>query len=427
MHWHKSVYLNVVAGITATLTATSLAIIGLAQGVPQPNAPSVHTQSLVTAPTRQPEWSLELETDALLIHQNQLLVSRKQMEGKPTFLDALDLTNGKPKWKSKHPIASLYGDENNTIYTSDFGVMSLVDDPKTLISLDAQTGQTLSTMTIEDPNFDEVIGVSQGAFILSSYVKRGYESDHAKISARTAAKVLWSFETPSYSQVSDGTGIIKDGVVILPILIYGPTSNSRSYQLTALDAATGKVLWSWSTKAEIKTTVLDDRVYTSVYSDDRAGLTQGWVKAFDIKSGQERWTHRMLGPYPVLANEREVFILDSSAKTSTSLVVLDKQTGKSLRQMTLAPDENPGGQLALQGNSIYKDSWERTGFMVPSSAQNHGWIEVFDAMTGQLQWRTPRLTNSHVKFWVTGDRMIVRSNALSSEAKSMLQSYSLNR
>lgn len=425
MHWHKRLYLNLVVAITATLTGTSFAGIGLAQRVPQSNAPSTQVQPLVTAPTHQPEWSLVFETYNLLIHQTQLLVSKREAEGKPAFLHAFDLSNGKLQWKSSRPIASLYGVENNAIYASDFGVMSLVDDPKTLMTLDAQTGQILSTMPIEDPDFDEVIGVSQGAFILSSYVKRGYESDHAKISAQTNAKVLWTFETPSYSQVSDGAGIIKDGVVILPILIYGPTSNNRSYQLTALDATTGKLLWSWKTKAEIKTAVIDDMVYTSVYSEDRAGLTQGWVKAFDLKTGQERWTHRMLGPYPALANGREVFILDTSAKSSTRFVVLDKQTGQRLRQMTLAPDENPGGQLALKGNSIYKDSWERTGSMVPSSAQNNGWIEVFDATTGQLQWRTPRLANSHVKFLLTGDRMIVRGNALSSEAKSVLQSYSL--
>ncbi|MGB8700465.1 MAG: PQQ-binding-like beta-propeller repeat protein [Thermosynechococcaceae cyanobacterium] len=423
MYWLKRLHLNWVVAIAATLSGTSLVIVGLAQGGPQPDAPSIPGQPLTTAPTRQPDWSVALETyDDPLIHQSQLLVARKEAKGQTTFLHAFDLATGKPQWKSSRPIASLYGAENNTIYASDFGVMSVVDDPKTLMTLDAKTGQVLSTMPIEDPDFFEVIGVSQGAFILNSYVKRGYESDRNKISARTATKVLWSFETPSYSQVSNRTGIVKNGVVMLPILIYGPASN-RSYQLTALDATTGKVLWRWNTKAEIETKVLDDTVYASVYSEDRAGLNQGWVKAFDLKSGQERWTHRMLGPYPALANEREVFILDNSAKSSTRFVVLDKQTGQSLREITLAPNENPGGPVALRGNSIYKASMGSTGSIV--DVQNHSWVEVFDATTGQLQWRTPKLDHSHVNFWVAGDRLIVRRDALGSEAKSEIQSYSL--
>jgi outer membrane protein assembly factor BamB len=419
----KRLHLNWAAVIATALSGASFAIIGLAQGVPQPDAPSVPVQPLTTVPTRQPDWSVALETYDLLIYQTQLLVAKSGAKGKPAFLQTFNLATGKPQWQSSRPIASLYGAENNTIYASDFGTMSVADDPKTLMTLDAKTGQILSTMPLKDPNFFEVIGASQGAFILNSYVKRGYESDRNKISARTAAKVLWSFETPSYSQVSDRTGIVKDGVVMLPILIYGPKDSNRTYQLTALDATTGKVLWRWNTKAEIATKVLDDTVYASVYSEDRAGLNQGWVKAFDLKSGQERWTHKMLGPYPALANGGEVFIRDNSVKDSARFVVLDQQTGQSLRQITLAPNGSPEGQLALQGNFIYKDAVESAGSMV--NVQNHGWVEVFDATTGQLQWRTPKLADSHVNFWVAGDRLIVRRNALRSGTKDAIQSYSL--
>ncbi len=48
-----------------------------------------------------------------------------------------------------------------------------------------------------------VIGVHQGAFIIDSYVKKGYEVERHAISARTPTKILWTFKTPKDSLTVD--------------------------------------------------------------------------------------------------------------------------------------------------------------------------------------------------------------------------------
>ena len=216
--------------------------------------------------------------------------------------------------------------------------------------------------------------------------------------------------------------MIQDGVVILPILVK-PLTNQRGYHLTALDATTGKLLWQWKTQEEIETTTLGDTVYASIYSSRDNQSQSGWVKAIDLKTGRERWTHSMLGGYLAMANDREVFVWDRSEKSSTRYVVLDRQTGAVLRQFTLAPDENPGGGGQLAGNTIYKVSLQSTGSW--GTAENHSWIEAFDARNGKQLWRTPTLRNSHInRFTIAGDRLILVGTS-SIAAKSVVQSYQI--
>jgi outer membrane protein assembly factor BamB len=170
-----------------------------------------------------------------------------------------------------------------------------------------------------------VVGVHRGAFIINSYVKKGYEVEGYAISARTPTKTLWTFRTPKDSlSIDNKISVAENGTIFIPILV-NPSNARRGYELTALDAKTGKVMWVWKTSAEPETLVEGNRVYASIYSEDRAGKKAAWIKAFDLQTGRELWTHQMLGGMALLANDREVFIHDRAAESKSRLVVVDSQ------------------------------------------------------------------------------------------------------
>lgn len=391
------------------------------------------TYAISAASTRQPVWSVNLASTNLIATEKRLLVPTGNTN--PSALQSLDPATGKVQWRSQQPIGRVFAVEGNTIYASDFGLMPLVDDPKNLVTLDANTGKTKAVLPLDNSDFEGVIGVSQGAFILNSYVKQGVESDRNQISARTPDKLVWKFVTPKDSMVStfesvdSKNPVVHNGVVFLPLLV-NPSTPQRGYQLTGLDAATGKVLWTWNTSAELTdVTVLGNTVYPAVYSKDRAGKEPGWVKALDLKTGKERWTHTMRGGEAKIANDREVFIWDGDAKTSTRFVVLDQLSGAMRRQFTLSrQDDREPRPIALADNIIYTADMAIEGFSTPGfygSANNHSWVDAFDATNGQLIWRTPTLRESHIyRFVLNGDRLFLSSNGLENNVQSVVQSFS---
>nr|WP_242040633.1 PQQ-binding-like beta-propeller repeat protein [Coleofasciculus sp. FACHB-1120] len=386
--------------------------------------------AISAASTRQPVWSVNLHAStALIATENRLLVPTGTT--KPSALQSLDPATGKVQWQSQQPIGRVFAVDGNTIYASDFGSLPLVDDPKNLVTLDANTGKTKAVLPLDNPDFEGAIGVFQGAFILNSDVKQGVESDHNEISARTPDKLLWKFVTPKDSMVSTSSEklpVVQNGVVFLPVLV-NPSTPQRGYQLTGLDAATGKVLWTWNTSSELTdVTVLGDTVYPAVYSKDRTGKEPGWVKALDLKTGKERWTHTMRGGEAKIASDREVFIWDGDAKTSTRFVVLDRQTGAMRRQFTLSrQDDREPRPIALADNIIYTGDMEIEGFSALGfygSAKNHSRVNAFDATSGQLVWHTPLFRESHIyRFVLNGARLFLSSNAVGNDVKSVVQSF----
>lgn len=367
-------------------------------------------------PTQQLTWSIELPgSAALLASDTQLLVVESGRSGEPGILSAVEPTTGNRLWKSDRAVGQLFAIEKQTVYADDFG---RIGRPGSLLTFNVKTGKTQSVLPINDPHFAEVIGVSQGAFIYRSYLLRGYEPYQNKITAQTTAnKVLWTFNTPPESQVSEKTGRVQDGVVVLPILI-APKKGQRGYHLTALNAMTGKLLWQWKTEAEIETVTLGDTVYASIYSTASDESQPGWVKAFDLRTGRERWTHRILGGLPEMTNDHEVFVLDRSEKASTRYVVLDRQTGAVLRQFTLARSSQYGGGSQLAGKQIYKEAIESTGSW--TTVENYSRIEAFDATDGKLLWQTPPRRGATSQSVVIGNHVIVVSNGFGGAKDAVL-------
>ena len=382
-------------------------------------------QTLNAVPIRQPLWSLEMGSSSvptatatqLFVVDNHSIIDR-------TFdLYALDPSTGKQLWKSDRRVKSLISVENQTLYAEDIDPL---EKPGYLITLNAETGKTQSVIPITDRNFNEVLGVSQGAFIYKSSILRDSEPYQNQITAQTPEKLLWTFNTPANSQVAEGPGLIQDGVVILPILV-NPMTPQPEYHLTALDAKTGKLLWQWKSQEETFANVLGDTVYVFINSScqGHAGNDMSCVKAFDLKTGKERWTHSMQAGQPQMANDREVFVRDYSKRSAIRYVVLDQQTGKRLRELTLTaqvPDKM--GPPQLVGNRIYIPVIEREGYW--GSTERQGWIEAFDATTRQLKWRTPTLRNSHIyRFTISGDRLTLVGSSTELQ-KGLVQTYTLN-
>lgn len=368
--------------------------------------------------TRQPLWSAEMSgyTQSLTT-QNQLFVAESGREGQPSYLYALDPATGKRQWKSDRAVGNLYAMQNQTIYADNFGRMQR---PNSLLMVDARTGKTKAVLSIANRRFKEVIGISQGAFIYSNYGSPGGGSSQDRIIAQTPKKVLWQFDTPPDSQVSDKTGVVQDGVVVLPILV-NPLKEQRGYHVTALDAATGKRLWQWKTQEEVNVATLDNWVYISLYVPEKGDRSQpGWVKALDLKTGQERWTHPMTGGRASMASDRELFVADDSDKSVDRYIVLDQKTGAVLRRITLEGSTKLGRAM-LVGDTIYKDVIESTGSWF--TVENHAYLRAFDAKTGQLKWRTPLLQRTSIyDMTVVGDRLLVFSKGFTT-GKSIIYGF----
>lgn len=387
--------------------------------------------------TRQPLWSVKFDAaTAPLVGDRQLFVTQWQRnEAGPLLysLHALDATSGQRQWSSQRPaLRKLLAVEGNTLYAS---------TPEGAMMLDTATGKPKATVKFPRPNIqldEAAIGVFQSAVISESQemidnrdpVKIRFRSE---IFAQTPEKTLWKFAPPVGTLIGIAIPhgfvrpLIQDGILFLPMLL--DPANQRIQQFAALDAATGKLLWTWKVPDELwSATVLGDTIYASAFGNPTKQQA-GWVKAVDLKTGQERWSYPQAGKVK-LASDREVFVWQRDGNSKGSqFKVLDLQTGEVLRTLTLAHeyDHEPGG-LVLADNRIYAPDLkiENATFGFYASADNHSWINVFDATTGQVVWRTPTLYHSHVYTpVVVGDRLFVASNALNKQAQDVIQMYNL--
>ncbi len=186
-------------------------------------------------------------------------------------------------------------------------------------------------------------------------------------------------------------------------------------------------MWTWKTTTEPQTLVVGNRVYASIYSEDRAGTKPGWIKAFDLQTGRELWTHQMLGGTAIMANDREVFIHDRKAESNSRLLVVDSQTGSKLRQFDLPLEYPQGIGSSTLGNNVIYTSDLKIENVVPGfygSADNHSWVNAFDAANGKLLWRTPIFRHSQSKaITIQGNRLFLTTQGLKNEVKSTVQSF----
>ncbi|MBD2465081.1 PQQ-binding-like beta-propeller repeat protein [Oscillatoria sp. FACHB-1407] len=378
---------------------------------------------------RQPLWSVEQEANQNLVVVNDLvLVPSYDMLNQQGQLYALDAASGAQRWVSSEPVQRVLKVENNTLYATNQNYR--------LITLDATTGATKTSVQFADPDA-MILGSALAAYQDTFIVGRSLDSDtnQDEIVALTPDNQRrWSFLTPPDSLISVNfyepydviTPKFQDGILIVPILV-NPQTEQRGYEITALDATTGNLLWRWKTLDELDNlTVIGDTVYPA-HTDGNLTEGRSWVKALDLKTGQERWSYSTIG-FTMLASDREAFLWKrEDSDQSLHLNVLDKQSGDELRRIVLPLESNqaPGG-LILADNTIYASDLriENVTLGFYGSADNHTWLNAYDATDGRVLWRTPTFMHSHLNTPVVeGDRLFVASRAVDVAGKSVVQAF----
>lgn len=380
---------------------------------------------------RQPLWSTELVTQAApLATANQLFVLTEGPDIDFKTVQALDATSGKVQWVSQLPVRKLLGAEGDTLYASTAEGAALVD---------VKTGKPKGIVKFDSPNIefdDRAIAGFQGA-IIGGIEEMTAESTpvnsifRAEIFARTPDKQLWTFTPPIDTLIGIAVAHgfvqpkIQDGILFLPLLV--EASGDRIQQFNALDAATGKVLWTWNAPEELwSAPLLGDTIYPSFYNDTPTQQASRLV-ALDLKTGKERWSYNITGKAKA-ASDREVFIWEATSNRGNHVVVLDKQTGKFLRDLYLErEDTREESNLEISGNTLYVADLQienvTLGFY--GSADNHSWLNALDTQTGHLLWRTPTLLHSHINQpAIVGDRLFLSNFVVDPEGKGVVQAFS---
>ncbi|MGH7078028.1 MAG: PQQ-dependent dehydrogenase, methanol/ethanol family [Acetobacteraceae bacterium] len=123
-----------------------------------------------------------------------------------------------------------------------------------------------------------------------------FTADHSRVFAADAAtgKVIWEY-TPKYAPHIDAVlccGPSNRGVALLGDLVYVETLDAR---LVALDAKTGKIVWTTTIddwKKGLSETgaplVVGDHVIVGISGGEYGG--RGYLKAYDPKTGALQWT-----------------------------------------------------------------------------------------------------------------------------------------
>ena len=181
-----------------------------------------------------------------------------------------------------------------------------------------------------------------------------------------SGKVRWTYKTGQSSGSSEIRVVqhmTTDGQNVY-LVTRGAMSLSR---LTALDARTGKVLWSQKQaffRDEVHVT--DSLLIVGVVED--GALTTNTFYAYDKKSGKQRW--KLSGSYGSVLTFRagklyvpRAYPYAASDQYEVELDVIDMQTGKVLQTNTYVPLVNSqeplvngGKQLRVDGDDLYIQS-----------------------------------------------------------------------
>jgi outer membrane protein assembly factor BamB len=331
--------------------------------------------------------------------------------------------------------------ENGTIYAShDDGVMGF----------DPETGSPKTsfkyTENMRGGISDRTMGISQDIAVYGNSIpieksdlfsRTDYQT---KIFGITKDKTIWSYQLPKTNGLIGIQAIqpvVQNGILLLPSS--HNTTAGWMEQFTVMDVVSGKVLWTWEAPGEPNglwlANVFGDTLYTSVFGNSKMQAS-GRLRAIDLKTGKEKWSYVITGKVKAVS-DREVLVWQSKDNSGGNFVVLDKETGKSLRRFTVtrAYDSEPQHLTWVDGQVYIEDMEIKNvtlGFY--GSADNNSWISAFDDKTGKLVWRTPTLMNSHIYYPPivnsASDKpekkhLIFASNFLRTEGSSKVQSFAI--
>jgi outer membrane protein assembly factor BamB len=157
--------------------------------------------------------------------------------------------------------------------------------------------------------------VSNGVVYVGSF--DGYPDNLFALNARTG-DVLWQYETTTGQIQGDGALAVSNGVLYV----------GTNLGLEALDATTGALLWKETSLGGARPTVSNGMVYIA------AGIRQGIVYALDAGTGKVIWSSST-GYYPFACTPVVVNNMVYVGTSENHVVAMDAKTGATLWTSTL--------------------------------------------------------------------------------------------
>ncbi|HKQ52456.1 MAG TPA: PQQ-binding-like beta-propeller repeat protein, partial [Pyrinomonadaceae bacterium] len=336
-------------------------------------------------------------------HSTPLLVGDRiyvfARSGEEEVLMALDAAGGKELWRSgqrvayeMNPAASGHGKgpkstpvfSNNRVYT--LGISGH------LSCHDARTGKVIwrKDFSGQYPNTSPLYGTAMSPVIeknlLIAHVG-GHDKGALTAFDAETGKVIWSYEQdgPAYS-----SPVVADLAGVRQVVTF------TQKELVGVEAATGKLLWKLPAKSAYDTNSVTPVVYkdTLIFSAEDQGITA--VRPARRGAAMEAsvvWNNTENELYmnsPVLEGK---LLFGLSARKKGQFFCLDAETGKTLWQSPGRMGENAA--IVNAGSVLFFLTNDANLIVVPASAKEYAPLTQYTVATSQT-WAHPVVAGSRI-------------------------------
>lgn len=250
-------------------------------------------------------------------------------------LYALNPTTGATIWTAAP--SGTYGYSPNELTVANGQVFFLPGSSSTLFALNAQTGATLWTAGNDLMSILESPSYNNGILYTVGYDSNNESGRAMALSAKTGT-IIWQTLIPSYIDSSFPPSIVNGTMYVVASTQLGNGLCDQA-DVFALNAATGKFLWSTSrgllNGCQITaTTVANNTVY--VGSFDGGNTNTGFITALNATTGTQVWSSAITAPAATPAVANGVLYVGGGA-----LYALDATTGKLIWSGRSQPSDSP--------------------------------------------------------------------------------------
>jgi outer membrane protein assembly factor BamB len=264
---------------------------------------------------------------------------------------ALNPTTGATIWTAAP--TGYYGYSPNELTVANGRVFFVAGfSPTLLYALNAQTGAILWTAGNDLMSITESPSYSNGIIYAVGYDSNNVSGIAMALSAKTGT-IIWQTLIPSYMDRSFPPSIVN-GTMYVVVSDQTGSGFCDQTEVFALNAATGKSLWSTSrgllNGCQITATaVANNTVY--VGSFDGGNTNTGFITALNATTGTQVWSSAITTPAATPAVANGVLYVGGGA-----LYALDATTGKLIWSGSSQPSDSPvvvnGMVYAIVGSSL---------------------------------------------------------------------------
>lgn len=269
---------------------------------------------------------------------------------------ALDASTGAKRWEAN---LNLLNNRDNAVGVDGGRVFALTGrEDVSVVSFDAQTGRQLWTASTGKHKGTRYPMASDGRVFFDAPATDG--SPELRAVDAATGKAIWTLPLDGF--------VDTDILAVNGVLVFGAGTwngaTKAGWRLIALDPATGKLRWDAQ---------LGPHLIVRLAADDRQvfiGFGSGQVQARDAATGTPAWTEHVVSRLNVAPTAKGVQVF--AASSDGELVSLDAQTGS--RQWA----DNAGSAVLTQVAVA-----DGVGYC----GTNDGYLVAFDASSGVEKWR----------------------------------------